>query len=49
MPSGTHVTELDIPIDKVWDFVSDMNRWAPLVPGYIEHEHSDSQAIDVDV
>ncbi|MFC5602669.1 CoxG family protein [Sporosarcina koreensis] len=38
MPSGTHTTELDIPIEKVWDFVSDMNRWAPLVPGYIEHE-----------
>lgn len=38
MPSGTHMTELDIPIEKVWEFVSDMNRWAPLVPGYIEHE-----------
>ncbi|WP_252504450.1 CoxG family protein [Sporosarcina sp. Marseille-Q4943] len=38
MPSGTHTTELDIPIEKVWDFVSDMNRWAPLVPGYIEHD-----------
>lgn len=38
MPSGTHTTALDIPIEKVWDFVSDMNRWAPLVPGYIEHE-----------
>lgn len=38
MPSGTHKTELDLPIEKVWDFVSDMNRWAPLVPGYIEHE-----------
>ena len=38
MPSGTYTTELDLPIEKVWDFVSDMNRWAPLVPGYIEHE-----------
>ncbi|MCM3745079.1 SRPBCC family protein [Sporosarcina luteola] len=38
MPSGTHATELDIPIEKVWNFVSDMNRWAPLVPGYIQHE-----------
>ncbi|MDW0117762.1 SRPBCC family protein [Sporosarcina thermotolerans] len=37
MPSGTHSTELDLPIKKIWDFVSDMNRWAPLVPGYIEH------------
>ena len=38
MPSGTHTTELDLPIEKVWDFVKDMDRWAPLVPGYIEHE-----------
>lgn len=38
MPNGTHTTELDLPIEKIWDFVSDMNRWAPLVPGYIEHE-----------
>lgn len=38
MPSGTHTKELDLSIDKIWDFVSDMNKWAPLVPGYIEHE-----------
>lgn len=45
MPSGTHTTDLDIPIEKVWEFVSDMNRWAPLVPGYIEHEIlSDTQS-----
>lgn len=37
MPSGTHHTELDIPIEHVWTFVSDMNKWAPLVPGYVEH------------
>ena len=45
MPSGTHVIKLDVPIEKVWNFVSDMNRWAPLVPGYIEHEIlSDTQS-----
>lgn len=38
MPNGTHTAQLEVPIEKVWDFVSDMNRWAPLVPGYIEHE-----------
>lgn len=38
MPNGTHTTELNIPIEQVWDFVSQMNNWAPLVPGYIEHE-----------
>jgi len=38
MPSGTHTRELEIPIEKAWNFVSDMDKWAPLVPGYIEHE-----------
>ncbi|GAE92931.1 hypothetical protein JCM21714_1955 [Gracilibacillus boraciitolerans JCM 21714] len=39
MPSGTHIMMLEIPIDKVWGgFVSDMNNWAPLVPGYIDHQ-----------
>lgn len=38
MPSGIHQTELHTPIESVWSFVSDMNKWAPLVPGYMEHE-----------
>jgi len=38
MPNGIHTIELPVPIDRIWDFVSDMNKWAPLVPGYIEHE-----------
>lgn len=38
MPSGTHEVVLDLSIDKIWDFVSEMDKWAPLVPGYIEHE-----------
>ena len=38
MPNGIHSVELDVAIDKIWGFVSDMNKWAPLVPGYIEHE-----------
>lgn len=38
MPSGTHFKVLDISIEHIWDFVKDMNKWAPLVPGYIEHE-----------
>lgn len=38
MPNGTHTVELDLPIERVWNFVSEMNNWAPLVPGYIEHE-----------
>ncbi|MBP1971291.1 carbon monoxide dehydrogenase subunit G [Virgibacillus natechei] len=38
MPSGIHQVEMNIPIENVWSFVSDMNNWAPLVPGYAEHE-----------
>ncbi|MGP4041565.1 CoxG family protein [Gracilibacillus sp. D59] len=38
MPNGTHFVRLDLPIEKVWDFVSDINRWAPLAPGYIDHQ-----------
>ncbi|WP_309545309.1 SRPBCC family protein [Virgibacillus dokdonensis] len=38
MPSGTKEMTLQAPIEQVWDFVSDMNHWAPLVPGYIDHE-----------
>ncbi|OXS57605.1 carbon monoxide dehydrogenase [Cohnella sp. CIP 111063] len=38
MPNGIHTIELPVAIDRIWDFVSDMNKWAPLVPGYIEHE-----------
>jgi carbon monoxide dehydrogenase subunit G len=38
MPSGTHHEEINVPIIRVWNFVSDMNNWAPLVPGYINHE-----------
>ncbi|MBY7144266.1 SRPBCC family protein [Virgibacillus sp. NKC19-3] len=38
MPSGMHQIELDIPIENVWSFVSDMDKWAPLVPGYVDHK-----------
>lgn len=38
MPNGSHTLELPVPIQNIWSFVSDMDKWAPLVPGYIEHE-----------
>lgn len=37
MPAGTHAVQLPVGIEEIWTFVSDMNKWAPLVPGYIEH------------
>ncbi|HEY4553607.1 MAG TPA: SRPBCC family protein [Bacillaceae bacterium] len=45
MPSGTYTKELDLSIERVWNFVKDMDNWAPLVPGYMEHEIlSDTQS-----
>ncbi|MBM7571034.1 CoxG family protein [Aquibacillus albus] len=38
MPSGTHSVELNVPIETIWKFVSDINKWAPLVPGYVKHQ-----------
>lgn len=37
MVHGIHHIELDMPVERIWGFVSDMNNWAPLVPGYLEH------------
>jgi carbon monoxide dehydrogenase subunit G len=38
MLSDLQQLELDIPIEVIWDFIRDENNWAPLVPGYIQHE-----------
>jgi carbon monoxide dehydrogenase subunit G len=38
MPSGMHQVEVHLPIEEVWNFVKDMDNWAPLVPGYIDHK-----------
>jgi len=38
MPNGSHTIELPVSIENIWSFVSDMDKWAPLVPGYIEHQ-----------
>lgn len=38
MPSGMHQVEVHLPIEEVWEFVKDMDNWAPLVPGYIHHK-----------
>lgn len=38
MPAGTHSVNLPLNINEIWEFVKDMNNWAPLVPGYIDHQ-----------
>lgn len=45
MPSDTQQLELDIPIEVIWDFIRDENNWAPLVPGYIQHERINEEQI----
>ncbi|WP_042356439.1 CoxG family protein [Bacillus rubiinfantis] len=38
MATGTYQIELDLPIEDIWNFVKDMDNWAPLVPNYLTHE-----------
>ncbi len=45
MPSEIQHLELDIPIEVIWDFIRDENNWAPLVPGYIQHEKVNERQI----
>ena len=33
-----HQVDLDLPIGVIWNFVKEMDNWAPLVPGYVNHE-----------
>lgn len=37
MAKFMYTTEVGAPIQTVWDFVRNMDHWAPLVPGYIKH------------
>jgi carbon monoxide dehydrogenase subunit G len=45
MPSEMQQIEVDIPINVIWDFARDANNWAPLVPGYIQHEQINDRLI----
>lgn len=36
--NGYHQLKVSTPIENVWSFMSDMDKWAPLVPGYMEHK-----------
>ncbi|MCP4907987.1 MAG: SRPBCC family protein [bacterium] len=46
MAEHTHTVTTSVAADVVWDFVSDMDRWAPFLLGYQAHEKkSDSESI----
>ena len=38
MATASHTVEVQVPQNEVWDFVSQMEKWATLVPGYREHQ-----------
>src|ERR1700691_6291546 len=38
MPEVEYTTRVGQPRETVWDFVKDMNNWAPYLTGYQTHE-----------
>ena len=38
MPKVSYTASIDVSRATVWDFVQDINNWAPLARGYQEHE-----------
>jgi Polyketide cyclase / dehydrase and lipid transport len=38
MPEVQYTTRLRLPVGEVWEFVRDMNNWAPFLTGYQKHE-----------
>ncbi|WEG12819.1 SRPBCC family protein [Pullulanibacillus sp. KACC 23026] len=46
MATGTHTVEIPIDAQAVWDYISDLEKWATTVPAYKEHEIiNDKQSI----
>jgi carbon monoxide dehydrogenase subunit G len=38
VPEVEYTTTVGLPRERVWDFVKDMNNWAPYLTGYQTHE-----------
>ena len=38
MPNVSYTATIDVARATVWDFVQDINNWAPFARGYQEHE-----------
>ena len=38
MPEAEYATTSRLPIEAIWEFVRDMDGWAPFVTGYRSHE-----------
>lgn len=37
MANFSYTTEVNAPIQTVWNFVRHIDHWSPLVPGYVNH------------
>lgn len=37
MPEGTYTKQINMSCESIWEFIKDIDHWAPLVPGYITH------------
>lgn len=45
MAEHEHRVETSLPIDVLWDFVREMDHWAPYLTGYQQHEkHSETES-----
>ena len=43
MAQASHSVQIPVSQDKVWGFVSKIEKWATLVPAYKEHKEVDAQ------
>ena len=43
MPEVEYSTSMALPTAVVWEFVKDMNNWAPMLTGYQKHEIIDDK------
>jgi carbon monoxide dehydrogenase subunit G len=41
VPETEYSTTARLPLVTIWDFVSEMDNWAPFLPGYQSHEKQD--------
>jgi len=38
MPEVEYTTTINLPRETIWEFIKDMNNWAPFLTGYQKHE-----------
>lgn len=43
MAQASHSIQIPVSQDKVWSFISKIEKWATLVPAYKEHKEVDAQ------